>query len=93
MFNTFIDSTIDQIVVAKKTVAQAISPTKEVNKILVDFIDAQDKYTREAIKAGTDVVTRFGEVLMDRTPYIEAQKKFASFFPTASCAIPSKKKA
>ena len=86
MFNTFIDSTIDQIVVAKKTVAKAISPTTEVNKILNDFIDAQDKYTRSAIKAGTDVVTRLGEVAMDRTPYVEAQKKFASFFPTAQAA-------
>lgn len=93
MFNSFIDSTIDQIVVAKKTVAKAISPSPEVNKILVDFIDAQDKYTREAMKAGTSVVTRLAEVAMDRTPYVEAQKKFTSFFPMASCATPSKKKA
>ena len=93
MFNTFIDSTIDQIVVAKKTVAKAISPTPEVNKILVDFIDAQDKYTRSAIKAGTDTVTRLAEVAMDRTPYVEAQKKFSEFFPMAACATPSKKKA
>ena len=90
MFNSFIDTTIDQIVVAKKTVAKAISPTKEVNTILNDFIDAQDKYTRSVIKANTDVVTRLGEVAMDRTPYVEAQKKFASFFPTAQAA--SKKK-
>ena len=90
MFNTFIDNAIDQIVVAKKTVAKAISPTKEVNTILNDFIDAQDKYTRSAMKAGTDVLTRLGEVAMDRTPYVEAQKKFASFFPGAVAA--SKKK-
>ena len=90
MFNTFIDNAIDQIVVAKKTVAKAISPSKEVNTILNDFIDAQDKYTRSVIKANTDVVTRLGEVAMDRTPYVEAQKKFASFFPGAVAA--SKKK-
>ena len=93
MFNSFIDNAIDQIVVAKKTVAKAISPTKEVNSILNDFVDAQAKYTKEAIKAGTDVVTRIGEVAMDRTPYVEAQKKFSEFFPMAACATPSKKKA
>mgnify|MGYP003347524500 CR=1 FL=1 len=92
MFNTFIDNAIDQIVVAKKTVAKAISPTKEVNQILVDFIDAQDKYTRSAIKATTDVVTRLGEVAMDRTPYAEAQKNFEKFFPSTAFATNKKAK-
>ena len=92
MFNTFIDNAIDQIVVAKKTVAKAISPTKEVNTILNDFIDAQDKYTRSVIKANTDVVTRLGEVAMDRTPYAELQKQLEKYFPMAYCATPKKAK-
>lgn len=91
MFNTFVDSTIDQVVVAKKAVIDVTTPSKEVKKIFNDFVDAQAKYTRDAFKAGTDVFTKLGEVAMDRTPYVEAAKTFSSFFPTAQAA--SKKKA
>ena len=86
MFNSFVDTTIDQVVVAKKSVIDVTSPTKEVKKIFNDFVDAQAKYTRDAFKAGTDVFTKLGEVAMDRTPYVEAAKTFSSFFPTAQAA-------
>ena len=93
MFNSFVDTTIDQVVVAKKAVIDVTSPTKEVKKILNDFVDAQAKYTRDAFKAGTDVFTKLGEVAMDRTPYVEAAKTFNKFFPFAETSASSKKKA
>ena len=91
MFNTFVDATIDQVVVAKKAVVETISPTKEVKKVLNDFVDAQAQYTRDAIKATTNVVTQLGEIAMDRTPYVEAGKTLSKMFPMAGCAVPSKK--
>lgn len=90
MFNSFIDATIDQVVVAKKAVIDVTSPSKEVKKILVDFVDAQAKYTREAIKTGVSVTTRLGELAMDRTPYIEATKTFSKFFPQVAKAYSKK---
>ena len=86
MFNTFVDTTIDQVVVAKKAVIDVASPSKEVKTIFNDFVDAQAKYTREAFKAGTTVFAKLGEIAMDRTPYVEAAKTFGSFFPTAQAA-------
>lgn len=92
MFNSFLDSTIDQVVLAKKAVIDVTTPSKEVKAILNDFVDAQAKYTREAFQASTNIVTRLGEVAMDRTPFIEAQKTFINLFPTTATKKASKKK-
>lgn len=93
MFNTFMNTVIDQVVVAKKAVIEVTSPSKEVKSILSDFVDAQAKYTREATKTSTEIFNRFSELAMDRTPYVDAVKNLSKFFPTATCATPSKKKA
>lgn len=84
-----INSTIDMVVNAKKTVVGYV-PHKDLQKALNSFVDAQAKYTREAAKAGVDFVTTVGEVAMDRTPYIEASKKVASFFPDLAKAYSKK---
>jgi CMP-2-keto-3-deoxyoctulosonic acid synthetase len=86
MFKTFIDNTIDQVVVAKKAVIDVTTTHKEVKQICNQFVDTQAKYTREAIHAGTDMVTKLVEVATDRTPYVELQKQFEKFFPVNSFA-------
>ena len=86
-----INTVIDQVVTAKKTIVGFV-PHKDLQKALTSFVDSQAEYTREAAKAGTDFVSAVGDIAMDRTPYINATKQFAGFFPDFAKAA-SKKKA
>ena len=84
MFTTYTDTVIDTVQTSKKSFVEMFGATKEVKNIFNDFIDAQTKYTKEAMQASIVMNTKFVEVLMDRTPYVEAQKRFGSFFPVAA---------
>ena len=90
MFTTYTDSVIDTVQTTKKSIVEMFGATTEIKKIFNDYIDAQTKYTKEAAQASISMNTKFVEVLMDRTPYVEAQKKFQSFFPASSLSKKAK---
>ena len=75
MLKTFIDNTIDQVVVAKKAVVDVSVTNPQIKKVLTQFVDTQAKYTREALHANADMVNGLVEVAMDRTPYVEFQDR------------------
>lgn len=95
MFNSFAFQAVDGIQSAKKQFVSTFVQNEQIKNALNGFVDAQATYTKDAITAGSVAFTKVTETFTDRTPYVEATKKvsefFAPFFPTASCATPSKK--
>ena len=91
MFNTFAFQAVDGIQSAKKQIVSTFVPQEQIKTALNGFIDAQARYTKDAITAGTVAFTQVTEVFTDRTPYVKFAETLQSYFPTASCAKPSKK--
>lgn len=91
MFNTYTFQAVDSIQNAKKEFVSTFVPQAEIKKALNGFIDAQAQYTKDAITASSVAVNQIVEVFTDRTPYVKFAETLQSYFPTASCAKPSKK--
>lgn len=91
MLNTFAFQAVDGIQSAKKQFVNTFVPQQQIKEALNGFIDAQASYTKDAITAGSVSFTKVTEVFTDRTPYVKFAETLQSYFPTASCATPSKK--
>ena len=63
-----VDTVIDTVATAKKQVVQTVFAKNEtIAKSLNEFVDAQTAYTKEAVKAGTDVATKVGQEMVKLT--------------------------
>lgn len=91
MFNQFAFQAVDGIQSAKKQFVNTFVQNEQIKDALNGFVDAQTSYTKDAITAGSVAATKVVEVFTDRTPYVNLAEKIAEYFPTASCAKPSKK--
>jgi hypothetical protein len=95
MINTFAFQAVDSVQSAKKQFVSTFVQNEKIKEALNGFVDAQASYTKDAITAGSVASSKVTELFTDRTPYVEATKKMsefvAPFFPTATCAKPSKK--
>ena len=91
MFNTFAFQAVDSVQNYKKQFVSTFVPQAQIKEALNGFIDAQAAYTKEAITAGSVATTKVVETFTDRTPYVKFAETLQSYFPTASCAKPSKK--
>ncbi len=91
MFNQYAFQAVDGIQSAKKQFVNTFVQHDEFQKVLNGFVDAQTEYTKAAITAGSDAITKTGEILMDRTPYVKFSEKIAEYFPASSCAKPATK--
>jgi hypothetical protein len=52
-----LDTTIDTVQTGKKTFVNTFVTNETVKAALINFVDAQTAYTKEAVKAGTDAFT------------------------------------
>lgn len=86
MFNQFTFQAVDGIQSAKKQFVSTFVQHEGFQKVLNNFVDAQTEYTKSAIVAGTEVFTKTGEILTDRTPYVKFAEKIAEYFPMTHCA-------
>ena len=86
MFNQFTFQAVDGIQSAKKQFVSSFIQHDGFQKVLNNFVDAQTEYTKSAIVAGTEVITKTGEILTDRTPYVKFLEKVAEYFPMTHCA-------
>lgn len=101
MFNVPAYSMVDTIQESKKKFVNTFVTNPEINTVLNSFVDAQAKYTKQAIDAGSLAFTKLASMSVDKKFYADAMapvqeafakmKDTASYFPTASCATPSKK--
>lgn len=101
MFNVPAYSMVDTIQESKKKFVNTFVTNPEINTVLNSFVDAQAKYTKQAIDAGSLAFTKLASMSVDKKFYTDAmapvQEAFAkmkdtsSYFPTADCAKPSKK--
>jgi len=101
MFNIPAYSMVDTIQESKKKFVNTFVTNPEINTVLNSFVDAQAKYTKQAIDAGSLAFTKLSSMAVDKkfytdamTPMQEAFEKMkdpSSFFPTATCAKPAKK--
>ena len=95
MINTFAFQAVDSVQSAKKQFVSTFVQNEKIKEALNGFVDAQAAYTKDAITAGSVATSKVTELFTDRTPYVEATKKFsdfvAPFFPTADCAKTAKK--
>lgn len=82
MFYQFATHGVDAIQSAKKQFVNTFAPNKQIKEALNGFVDAQAQYTKDAIIAGEVAATKIVEVFTDRTPYVEATKKFSDFVAT-----------
>ena len=86
MFNTLAHSGIEAFQTGKKYIVDSFYPTKELKQVSHDFIDAQTAYTKSAIDATLKLYAQTGEILLDRTPFVETAKYVQSLFPFAPSA-------
>ncbi len=82
-----LDSTIDAIQTSKKTFVNTVFAKHEtVAKALNEFVDAQTTYTKNAVKAGTDVATKLSSEVTKlaqeatKFDYTKAYEQFAKTF-------------
>ena len=60
-----VDTVIDTVATAKKQVVNTVFAKNEtIAKSLNEFVDAQTAYTKDAMKAGTDVATTVGQEMV-----------------------------
>lgn len=93
MFKTYAYQAVDGIQSAKKQFVTTFVQHEQFAKVLNGFVDAQAAYTKSAIDAGANAFSEVQSILTDRTPFVNMTKQFQSYFPTAYCAEPAKKKA
>lgn len=91
MFNSFAFQAVDTVQSAKKQFVSTFVQHEQIKNALNGFVDAQTQYTKDAITAGSVAFTKVTEVFTDRTPYVKFAETLQSYFPTATCAKPSKK--
>ncbi len=59
------DTVIDAVATAKKQVVNTVFAKNEaIAKSMNEFVDAQTAYTKDAMKAGTDVATKVGQEMI-----------------------------
>lgn len=89
MFNTLAYSGVDAIQTAKKQFVSTFVQHEQLKSLLNGFVDAQAAYTKSAIDSGIKTFTQAGEILMDRTPYVNLSETISSYFPTLTTAAPA----
>ncbi len=62
-----LDTTIDTVQGAKKEAIKHFVKNEEVAKTLTEFVDAQTAYTKEALKATTEMTTKLATKLAGET--------------------------
>lgn len=62
-----LDTAIDTVQGAKKEAIKTFVKNEEMAKTLTEFVDAQTAYTKEAVKATTDVATKLTAKLASET--------------------------
>lgn len=82
-----LDTTIDTIQSAKKQFVNTVFAKQEgFAKALNQFVDAQTAYTKEAVKAGTEVATKLGTEAtkmaqdVSKFDFTKAYEQFAKTF-------------
>ena len=83
MFNQFAFQAVEGAQTAQKQFLNTFVQHEQFKQVLVNFVDAQAEYTKSAITAGSDIFTKTGEILTDRTPLVKVSEKFAEYFPAA----------
>lgn len=68
-----LDTTIDTIQTGKKTFVTTFVTNEAVKNAMLGFIDAQTEYTKDAVKAGTDMFTT---VAKETVNAVQAATKF-----------------
>jgi hypothetical protein len=62
------DTVIDSVATAKKQFVNTVFAKNEtIAKSLNEFVDAQTAYTKDAVKAGTNVATKVGQEMVKVT--------------------------
>lgn len=56
-----LDATIDAVQNGKKAFVNTFVTNEAVKSALVEFVDAQASYTKQAVKAGTDTFTKVAQ--------------------------------
>ena len=91
MFNSFAFQGVDAIQSAKKQFVSTFVQNEKIKEALNGFVDAQAAYTKDAITAGSVATSKVTELFTDRTPYVEATKKFSDFVAPFMASKPAKK--
>ena len=68
-----LDTTIDTVQTGKKTLVNTFVTNEAVKEALINFVDAQTAYTKEAVKAGTNAFTT---VAKETVSAIQSASKF-----------------
>lgn len=67
------DTTIDTIQTTKKAIVSTFVTNQKIADSLNSFVDAQTRYTKDAVKVSTDTATTIGRETLN---YIQEAMKF-----------------
>lgn len=93
MFNTIAYSGVDAIHTAKKQFVSTFVQHEQFKSLLNGLVDAELALTKSAIDTSIKTVTQAGEILMDRTPYVNLSETISSYLPSVSKTAKKSKKA
>jgi len=82
MFNTFAYAIVDTIQNSKKTFVDTFVSDDEVKKTLNTFVDAQTKYTKAAVDAGSSAMISLGYTFVSKKFLESFTKPFNPFATT-----------
>jgi len=69
MLNTFAYAAVDAVQTSKKQFVTTFVKHEGISDTLLGFIDAQEKYTKDAIDAGLGVFASMSSILSDKSLY------------------------
>lgn len=71
-----IDTAIDAIQSTKKQAINTFVPHSGLKEILIDFVDAQSKYTKHAAQSMLDTGVAIGALMTNKQFYEDCMKSF-----------------
>jgi hypothetical protein len=89
MLSTLVNNTVDAIQTSKKIFVDTFVKHEGLAKIMHEFVDAQNEYTKKAVDVGFTTASNIHKIVTDKSFYTETAK---SMQETAQSIFNTRKK-
>ena len=74
MLSTLVNNTVDAIQTSKKIFVDTFVKHEGLAKIMHEFVDAQNEYTKKAVDVGFNTASNIHKIVTDKSFYTETAK-------------------
>jgi hypothetical protein len=89
MLATIVNNTVDAIQTSKKVFVDTFVKHEGLAKIMHEFVDAQNEYTKKAVEVGFTTADNMHKIVSDKSFYTETAKSMQESFKSMF-SIPKK---